>query len=182
MIRIIGLGKIRRIYNLLKDNDMKIQVELDLRDVFEDAVYDEVKLKEEFTYSVRSMIVADLKNKFKDELMREARDRISERSIDIAKESMNEMIENASEKKYLFKVDYHDEGLTVDEFIKGRIKTVVDNNIKDMVEIKAKRLIDELRKRYDMAFAAFIVDNMKRRNLLKDDKIAELLKDNPNGK
>lgn len=33
--------------------------------------------------------------------------------------------------------------------------------------------------RFDMAFAAFIVDNMRKQNMLKDEKIAELLKDNP---
>lgn len=33
-----------------------------------------------------------------------------------------------------------------------------------------------------MAFATFIVDNMRKQNMLKEDKIAELLKDNPNGK
>ena len=38
------------------------------------------------------------------------------------------------------------------------------------------------RKRYDMAFATFIVDNMRKQNMLKEDKIAELLKDNPNEK
>lgn len=36
--------------------------------------------------------------------------------------------------------------------------------------------------RYDMAFAAFVVDNMRKQNMLKEDKIAELLKDNPNEK
>lgn len=36
--------------------------------------------------------------------------------------------------------------------------------------------------RFDMAFATFIVDNMRKQNMLKEDKIAELLKDNPNEK
>lgn len=30
-----------------------------------------------------------------------------------------------------------------------------------------------------MAFATFIVDNMRKQNMLEDEKIAELLKDNP---
>lgn len=51
-------------------------------------------------------------------------------------------------------------------------------NIETMVESKAKSFVNELRKRYDMAFAAFIVDNMRKQNMLKDEKIAELLKDN----
>lgn len=66
--------------------------------------------------------------------------------------------------------------------IRGRMKKVVDSNIETMVESKAKSFVNELRKRYDMAFAAFVVDNMRKQNMLKEDKIAELLKDNPNEK
>lgn len=161
---------------------MKIQVELDLEDVFNDAMYDEVSLKEEFTASVRHSIVCELKEKFKNELMREISNPISEKLEDIARESMSDLVENASKKKYKFRIDYMEEELTVDELIRGRIKKVVDNNIETMISSRAKSFVDELRKRYDMAFAAFIVDNMRKQDMLKDDKIAELLKDNPNGK
>lgn len=106
----------------------------------------------------------------------------SEKIEDIARESMNDLVENASEKKYRFRLDYMDEELTVDEFIRGRMKKVVDSNIETMVESKAKSFVNELRRRYDMAFAAFVVDNMRKQNMLKEDKIAELLKDNPNEK
>ena len=143
---------------------MKIQVELNLEDVFEEAMYNEATLKEEFTSSVR---------------LREISNPISEKIEDIARESMNDLVENASEKKYRFRLDYMDEELTVDEFIRGRMKKVVDSNIETMVESKAKSFVNELRKRYDMAFAAFVVDSMRKQNMLKDEKIAELLKDNP---
>ena len=119
------------------------------------------------------------KEKFKNELMREISNPISEKIEDIARESMNDLVENASEKKYRFRLDYMDEELTVDEFIRGRMKKVVDSNIETMVESKAKSFVNELRKRYDMAFAAFVVDSMRKQNMLKDEKIAELLKDNP---
>lgn len=161
---------------------MKIQVELDLEDVFNDAMYDEVSLKEEFTSSVRHMIVRELKDRFKNELMKEISNPILDKLIDIARESMNDLVENASEKKYKFWIDYMEEELTVDELIIGRIKKVVDNNIETMISSRAKSFVDELRKRYDMAFATFIVDNMRKQNMLKDDKIAELLKDNQNEK
>jgi hypothetical protein len=161
---------------------MKIQVELDLEDVFNDAMYDEVSLKEEFTSSVRHMIVRELKDRFKNELMKEISNPILDKLIDIARESMNDLVENASEKKYKFWIDYMEEELTVDELIRGRIKKVVDNNIETMISSRAKSFVDELRKRYDMAFATFIVDNMRKQNMLKDDKIAELLKDNQNEK
>lgn len=161
---------------------MKIQVELNLEDVFNDAICDEVSLKEEFTRSVRQTIVCELEDRFKNELMREISNPISEKIEDIARESMNDLVENASKKKYRFRLDYMDEELTVDEFIRGRMKKVVDSNIETMVESKAKSFVNELRKRYDMAFAAFVVDNMRKQNMLKDDKIAELLKDNPNEK
>lgn len=158
---------------------MKIQVELNLEDVFEEAMYNEATLKEEFTSSVRLAVVRELKEKFKNELMGEISNQISEKIEDIARESMNDLVENASEKKYRFRLDYMDEELTVDEFIRGRMKKVVDSNIETMVESKAKSFVNELRKRYDMAFAAFVVDSMRKQNMLKDEKIAELLKDNP---
>lgn len=161
---------------------MKIQVELNLEDVFEEAMYNEATLKEEFTSSVRLAVVRELKEKFKNELMREISNPISEKIEDIARESISDLIENASEKKYRFRLDYMDEELTVDEFIRGRIKKVVDGGIGTMIESRVKSFVDELRKRYDMAFAAFIVDNMRKQNMLKEDKIAELLKDNPDEK
>lgn len=161
---------------------MKIQVELDLEDVFNDAMYDEVSLKEEFTSSVRHMIVCELKDRFKNELMKEISNPILDKLIDIARESMNDIVENASEKKYKFKIDYMEEELTVDELIRSRIKKIVDDNVDTMISSRAKSFVDELRKRYDMAFATFIVDNMRKQNMLKEDKIAELLKDNPNEK
>lgn len=161
---------------------MKIQVELNLEDVFEESMYNETTLKEGFTSSVRLAIIHELKEKFKNELMREISNPISEKIEDIARESMSDLVENASEKKYRFRLDYMDEELTVDEFIRGRIKKVVDNNIETMISSRAKSFVDELRKRYDMAFATFIVDNMRKQDMLKDEKIAELLKDNPNEK
>lgn len=145
-------------------------------------MYDEVSLKEEFTSSVRHMIVRELKDRFKNELMKEISNPILDKLIDIARESMNDLVENASEKKYKFWIDYMEEELTVDELIRGRIKKVVDNNIETMISSRAKSFVDELRKRYDMAFATSIVDNMRKQNMLKDDKIAELLKDNQNEK
>lgn len=58
----------------------------------------------------------------------------------------------------------------------------VGEGIGTMIESRAKSFVNELRKRYDMAFAAFVVDNMRKQNMLKEDKIAELLKGNPNEK
>lgn len=161
---------------------MKIQVELDLEDVFNDVICDEISLKEEFTRSVRQTIVCELENRFKNELMKEISNPILDNLIDITRESMNDLVENASEKKYKFKIDHMEEELTVDELIRSRIKKIVDGNVETMISSRAKSFIDELRKIYDMAFATFIVDNMRKQNMLKDDKIAELLKDNPNEK
>lgn len=158
---------------------MKIQVELNLEDVFDEAIYNEVTLKEEFTRSVRLDVVRELKEKFKNELMGKISNPISGKLEDIARESIIDLIKNASEKKYKFRIDYMEEELTVDEFIRGRIKKIVDDNIETMISSRAKSFVDELRKRYDMAFATFIVDNMRKQNMLKDEKIAELLKDNP---
>lgn len=145
-------------------------------------MYDDISLKEEFTKSVRCSIVYELKERFKNELIKDISKPISDKLMDIARESMNDLIENASKNKYIFRVDYREERLTVDELIRSRIKKIVDDNVETMISSRAKSFIDELRKRYDMAFAAFVVDNMRKQNMLKEDKIAELLKDNPNEK
>lgn len=58
---------------------MKIQVELNLEDVFEESLCNETTLKEEFTSSVRLAVVRELKEKFKNELMREISNPISEK-------------------------------------------------------------------------------------------------------
>lgn len=68
---------------------MKIQVELNLEDVFEEAMYNEATLKEEFTSSVRLAIIHELKEKFKNELMREISNPISEK-IEDNSERINE--------------------------------------------------------------------------------------------
>ena len=67
---------------------MKIQVELNLEDVFEEAMYNEATLKEEFTSSVRLAIIHELKEKFKNELMREISNPISQKIED--SEGINE--------------------------------------------------------------------------------------------
>lgn len=47
---------------------------------------------------------------------------------------MSDLIENASKKKYKFRIDYMEEELTVDEFIRGRMKKVIDRGIESMIE------------------------------------------------
>lgn len=107
---------------------MKIQVELNLEDVFEEAMYNEATLKEEFTSSVRLAVVRELKEKFKNELMREISNPISEKIEDIARESMNDLVENASEKKYRFRRVYKrqdEESCRQQHRDNGRIKSQI---------------------------------------------------------
>lgn len=66
--------------------------------------------------------------------MKEISNPISEKLEDIARESMSDLIENASKKKYKFRIDYMEEELTVDEFIRGRMKKVIDRGIESMIE------------------------------------------------
>lgn len=68
---------------------MKIQVELNLEDVFEEAINNEATLKEEFTSSVRSAVVRELKERFKNELMREISNPISEKIENIARRNID---------------------------------------------------------------------------------------------
>lgn len=117
--------------------------------------------------------------------MGEKKIKMCQKKDESIKKVLEEIEDKAIESRYTNMYDWQrrelDE-LTVDEFIRGRMKKVVDGGIGTMIESRAKSFVDELRKRYDMAFATFIVDNMRKQNMLKEDKIAELLKDNPNEK
>lgn len=95
---------------------------------------------------------------------------------------MSENIERANRGESLAYTEDQFMKLIQDNGITYNDVKVVDSNIETMVESKAKSFVNELRRRYDMAFAAFVVDNMRKQNMLKEDKIAELLKDNPNEK
>lgn len=55
-------------------------------------------------------------------------------------------------------------------------RTFANSYSQSTTERCAKQLADELKKRYDMQFAALIVDNLKKHNLLADDRLAELIK------
>lgn len=68
---------------------MKIQVELNLEDVFEESMCNEATLKEEFTNSVRLAVVRELKEKFKNELMRDVVLSLSRSKIWLIKQKKN---------------------------------------------------------------------------------------------
>lgn len=61
-----------------------------------------------------------------------------------------------------------------------RVQEAKEEGIRQGIWLCIQKLVEL--ERYDMAFAAFVVDNMRKQNMLKEDKIAELLKDNPNEK
>lgn len=58
-----------------------------------------------------------------------------------------------------------------------RVQEAKEEGIRQGIWLCIQKLVEL--ERFDMAFAAFIVDNMRKQNMLKDEKIAELLKDNP---
>lgn len=61
-----------------------------------------------------------------------------------------------------------------------RVQEAKEEGIRQGIWLCIQKLVEL--ERFDMAFATFIVDNMRKQNMLKEDKIAELLKDNPNEK
>lgn len=61
-----------------------------------------------------------------------------------------------------------------------RVQEAKEEGIRQGIWLCIQKLVEL--ERFDMAFAAFVVDNMRKQNMLKEDKIAELLKDNPNEK
>lgn len=157
---------------------MKVELEISLEDVFDEAVLDEISLKESFTRIVKASVLSEMREKFKEDIIKEISGSVSERIGEIAKDASMELIRNAENGEYEFKIGYSKQRMTVKEYVIMKMQEYINNQIDNTVKKKAEDFVKEARKRYDMAFAAFIVDNMKKQNLLKDERLAELLKDN----
>lgn len=157
---------------------MKVQLEIDLEDVFEGVLRDGTSLEESFTRIVKAGVLSEMREKFKEDIMKEISDPVSERIGEIAKDASMELIREAENGEYEFTVGYSKKRMTVKEYVLTKMQEYINNQINNMVKKKAEDFVKEAQKRYDMAFAAFIVDNMKKQNLLKDERLAELLKDN----
>ena len=155
---------------------MKITVDIDIQEIVDESSYSEITFKEEFTSVLKSAVVDELKERCADAVLKQIQKPVFEQTKEIADGIAKEIIESdLKTRKFEFEINYNTKTATIGELIETCIDKWARGRIVEMVQKQAKDLVEELRKRYDMTFAAMIVDNMRKQKLLADDRIAELL-------
>ncbi len=156
---------------------MKVTVDIDLEEVIDESSFRETSFKKEFTESLKYAIVAELKEQCKDATLKQISEPVIEQTREIAEAVAKDILEaDLKTHKFKFRINYSDKEATIAELIDDVVDKWTKENIVNIVQKKAESLVAEMRNRYDMTFAAFIVDNMKKQNLLADDRLAELIR------
>ena len=153
---------------------MKLKVEVDLEDLY----LDEETINESVKKAIVNSIVYETQQKVKKQI---------EEMLDVSiRQIITDKIGELTRKIMLEKFDENAE-IIIDRYNSktAPIKDYVSQafaesfgrfSMSDVIKSECERIGKELRNRYDMQFAALIVDNLRKQQLLSDDRIAELLK------
>lgn len=160
---------------------MKVTVDLDIEEIVDESRYNENTFKEEFTDTLKYAVVNTQKEQCTNAVIAQIQKPVAEQVQGIAEGIAREILESdLKTRKFQFRINYNSTEATIGELIENVIQDYTRNQIVKIVEEQAKGLVNEMRKRYDMTFAALIVDNMRQQKLLADDRLAELLNSSNN--
>lgn len=156
---------------------MKVTVDIDLEDIINESRYNEISFKDEFTETLKYAIVEELKEQCKDAVVKQISEGVKKKVEEAVHEISKDILEsNFKTFKFKFKDGYRQEReATIEELIISKMDDYTKGSIMKNLDEKAKSLVEDLKRRYDLAFASLIVDNMRKQNLLADDRLAELL-------
>ncbi len=154
---------------------MILKVEIDLEDLTKDIFNDdEYSLTEGVVSSIRREVVAEIKRTCQEQIQTQIRSIVEAKVGVLIRETFLEWFKTGK-----VKINSKDE-LSLDEYLTHYFteKTgyTYTTTAKSYVEDFAKKFAKELRDRYDVAFAAMIVRNLKDQKLLADDRLEELVK------
>lgn len=154
---------------------MILKVEIDLEDLTQDLFEDEsYSLKEGVISSIRHDVVAEIKRNCGEQIQTQIRSIVEAKVGVLIRETFLEWFKTGK-----VKINSKDE-LSLEEYLTHYFteKTgyTYTTTAKSFVEDFSKKFAKELRERYDVAFAAMIVRNLKEQKLLADDRLAELVK------
>lgn len=153
---------------------MKIKAEVDLEDLY----FEEETINESVKKALVDSIVYETQQKVKKQI---------EEMLDVCiRQTITDNIGELTRKIMMEKFDENAE-IIIDQYngktapIKDYVLQVFAESFRrfsmsDVIKRECERIGKELRNRYDIQFAALIVDNLRKQQLLSDDRIAELLK------
>ena len=154
---------------------MILKVEIDLEDLTKDIFNDdEYSLTEGVVSSIRREVVAEIKRTCQDQIQTQIRSIVEAKVGVLIRETFLEWFKTGK-----VKINSKDE-ISLNEYLTHYFTQqtgyTYTTTAKSYVEDFAKKFAKELRDRYDVAFAAMIVRNLKDQKLLADDRLAELVK------
>ena len=155
---------------------MKFTVELE--DFWMDE--DSGGIEEELKNHIVTSVVVQIKKQIQESIDSKITEHVKEKADIIIsaqiKGKVTELIETGE-----IKPRHKSESILITEYVKEKFMDnsgwgSTDSQVKDL----AKKFSDEMKKRYDAAFACHIVDNMRKNGLLKEDEITKLLESTGN--
>jgi len=151
---------------------MKITV--DLQNFF---LEEDESIQEGLKRSIIEESVFQIKDYLKDRIAVEITSKVKEIVNEHLSTQISEVIADCI-ANHKIKGRYHgDPEMTIQEYVHKQFHDEASKKAPthEYIEKEAKKLGDEIKKRYDMSFAAGIVQKMHENNLLKDENLSKLL-------
>jgi hypothetical protein len=149
---------------------MKFTVDLDDFYLDSESGAIEEELKKHIISSVVSQIEKNIAKKIDDEIARCVKHTVENVCLKKISGEVARIIE-------IGEVTFDRKKTTIEDVVKSIFESNIGyNNTLEKIKEIAKKWGDEIKMRYDRLFAIHIVEQMKKNDLLKEEKIAELLK------
>lgn len=150
-----------------------MKIEIDLEDFYVEEERIATALKE----LIIRETVAEIKNVIKDRIAIEITAKVKEMVEETMTNQIREVIADCIANHKLKGRYSGDPELSITQFIQKQFTEEAGKKAPthEFVEKQAKMLGEEIKKRYDMSFAAGIVHKLHESNLLKDENLAKLL-------
>ena len=154
---------------------MVLKVEIDLEDLTQDLFNDEeYSLTEGVISSIRNQVVVKIKETCSEQIQTQIRSIVEAKVGVLIRETFLEWFKTGK-----IKINSKDE-VSLNDYLTyyftQQTGYTYTTTAKSYIEDFAKKFAKDLRERYDVAFAAMIVRNLKEQKLLADDRLEELVK------
>ncbi|MBQ2019278.1 MAG: hypothetical protein IIW53_04700 [Rikenellaceae bacterium] len=150
---------------------MILKFEIDVAEIWaedgnvNDAIISEIKAA--VSNRVRERVITQYRSELLEKLEKEVAEQVKVE----AKAIVEDMVENGAKCKK----PYSNEELTIKDYISQTLLSSSGmSNVRDIVISHANKIGDELKRRYDLQFAATLIQKMQDNNMLRED-IAQLL-------
>ena len=153
---------------------MKFNIEVDIDDLMHDMDIEDSDIAKALKQSIIFTIVNDIKADLLKEAMQDIREQIqSQVEAEVKTKIKRKVAKMIRGDK--FKKRHSNSELTIDEMIKQELESIDSSgNVHQIIGRMAEKFTAELKGRYDLNFAAQVVNKMVDNNLVRKD-VAELL-------